>query len=247
MVSDCARARESEPTHSAEEKPDRQYLCQCRFLHRAGARRSRHAGRRIRPAFCLRSRRRLDRAYSQEPRTRTGRFGRKRRTADRPPGPFVPIGLALMIVIRRSISAAGSASAWERGDISTSTVYETTPWSKPKRLSRRVANGSACDRSWRRIGHGDNMTVVEKRDPPCGVDVPVQVGGGIRDLDKAQRRIDAGAPRSISARCLWPKRSSLACDHHEFPDRVIAGIDVRGKHVATHGWQEKLADRSGCI
>jgi len=33
-----------------------------------------------------------------------------------------------------------------------------------------------------------------------------------------------------------------------FPDRVVAGIDVRGKHVATHGWQESTpVDRDALV
>jgi phosphoribosylformimino-5-aminoimidazole carboxamide ribotide isomerase len=33
-----------------------------------------------------------------------------------------------------------------------------------------------------------------------------------------------------------------------FPDRVVAGIDVRGKHVSTHGWQENTPiDRDALV
>jgi phosphoribosylformimino-5-aminoimidazole carboxamide ribotide isomerase len=69
-------------------------------------------------------------------------------------------------------------------------------------------------------------------------DVPIQVGGGIRDEDTIQTYLDAGvryviigtkavnAPHFVSDICL------------EFPGHIIVGLDVRDGKVAIDGWSK---------
>jgi phosphoribosylformimino-5-aminoimidazole carboxamide ribotide isomerase len=66
--------------------------------------------------------------------------------------------------------------------------------------------------------------------------VPVEVGGGIRDLETIRRYLDAGAARVIlgSAAASAPDVLRAAC--LAFGDRVAVGIDARGGAVLTDGW-----------
>ncbi len=66
--------------------------------------------------------------------------------------------------------------------------------------------------------------------------VPVEVGGGIRDLETMRRYLEAGAARVIlgTAAASAPDVLRDAC--REFGDRVAVGIDARGGAVVTEGW-----------
>jgi phosphoribosylformimino-5-aminoimidazole carboxamide ribotide isomerase len=151
-----------------------------------------------------------------------------------------------MIVIPALDLRGGKCIRMERGDISTSTVYADDPVDQAKKFVAQGARRLHVIDLDAAFGHGDNMNVV---DAIChAVDVPVQVGGGIRDLDKAQRRIDAGATQIILGTMLVAEERMARAIINKFPDRVIAGIDVRGKHVSTHGWQESTpVDRDALV
>jgi phosphoribosylformimino-5-aminoimidazole carboxamide ribotide isomerase len=68
--------------------------------------------------------------------------------------------------------------------------------------------------------------------------VPVQLGGGIRDMAGVSRWLDAGVRRVIlgSAAVKTPALVREAC--RAFPGRVAVGIDARDGIVATEGWAE---------
>jgi phosphoribosylformimino-5-aminoimidazole carboxamide ribotide isomerase len=70
------------------------------------------------------------------------------------------------------------------------------------------------------------------------VQVPVQLGGGIRDMAGIEAWLAAGVRRVIlgSAAAKNPSLVQQAC--RAFPNRVAVGIDVRDGMVATEGWAE---------
>ncbi|ABI63129.1 1-(5-phosphoribosyl)-5-[(5-phosphoribosylamino)methylideneamino]imidazole-4-carboxamide isomerase [Granulibacter bethesdensis] len=70
------------------------------------------------------------------------------------------------------------------------------------------------------------------------VSVPVQLGGGIRDMAAVERWIEAGISRVIlgSAAVKTPQLVKDAC--RAFPGRIAVGIDARDGFVATEGWAE---------
>ena len=71
------------------------------------------------------------------------------------------------------------------------------------------------------------------------VDVPVQLGGGLRSVEAARAALEAGVQRIILGTAAFEQPeivSELAADH---PGRVAVGIDARDGRVATHGWKEQ--------
>jgi len=91
------------------------------------------------------------------------------------------------------------------------------------------------------MGKGDNLALVKSicRRLPC------RVGGGIRNVARAQDMLDAGAHAVIVSSALFangqidlPFAQSLA--GHVGPDRVIAAVDSRGGRVVIHGWKTAL-------
>jgi len=151
-----------------------------------------------------------------------------------------------MIVIPALDLRGGKCVRMERGDLSTSTVYADDPVAQAKSFVAQGAQRLHVIDLDAAFGHGDNMEVV--RAICKAVDVPVQVGGGIRTLDKAQQRIDAGVSEIILGTMLVAEERTARAIINRFPERVFAGVDVRGKHVSTHGWQESTpVDRDALI
>jgi phosphoribosylformimino-5-aminoimidazole carboxamide ribotide isomerase len=72
----------------------------------------------------------------------------------------------------------------------------------------------------------------------AAVDLPVQLGGGIRDMAGIETWLAAGVRRVIlgSAAAKNPALVLRACK--TFPGRIVVGIDARDGHVATEGWAE---------
>lgn len=70
------------------------------------------------------------------------------------------------------------------------------------------------------------------------VSIPVQLGGGIRDLDAIAGWLDKGMARVILGTLAVrdPELVRQAC--REFPGQVAVGIDAKGGHVAVEGWAE---------
>ena len=66
--------------------------------------------------------------------------------------------------------------------------------------------------------------------------IPVQLGGGIRDIETVEAMLKAGIDRVIlgTAAVEDPRLVTDAC--HRFRDSVIVGIDAREDYVATRGW-----------
>ena len=73
------------------------------------------------------------------------------------------------------------------------------------------------------------------------VDIPVQLGGGIRDMAGIAAWIEAGVSRVIlgSAAAKNPSLVIDACK--DYPGRIAVGIDARDGFVATEGWAETSA------
>ena len=90
-------------------------------------------------------------------------------------------------------------------------------------------------------GRGDNAALVATI---CGR-LPCRVGGGIRNVERAQAVLAAGAHAVIVASALFREDSvdlefARTLSDAVGPERVIAAVDSRGGHVAIHGWKTVL-------
>ena len=73
----------------------------------------------------------------------------------------------------------------------------------------------------------------------CNVmNIPVQLGGGLRDLSMIEGMLNLGVDRVIlgSIAIADPKIVKDACA--AFPGQICVGIDAKGGHVAVHGWDD---------
>ena len=67
---------------------------------------------------------------------------------------------------------------------------------------------------------------------------PVEVGGGLRNMDALASVLDAGAARAIIGSAALEDPGFLARAVEQYGERVAVGIDARGGFVQTRGWVE---------
>ena len=130
----------------------------------------------------------------------------------------------------------GRAVRLLQGDYDRETGYDADPAD----AARRWVDGGASivhvvDLDGARAGRPVTLAVIERI--AAAVDVPVQVGGGLRDTGSVEAVFDAGAARAVlgtSAQRDPDLLGGLAAAHGE---RIVASVDARGGRVAVEGWE----------
>jgi len=75
-------------------------------------------------------------------------------------------------------------------------------------------------------------------------EIPVQVGGGIRDLETIGAYLEAGIAGAIIGTRAIEEPDFLRAAAAEFPGSVILGLDARDGLLATAGWDETSSKRA---
>lgn len=70
------------------------------------------------------------------------------------------------------------------------------------------------------------------------VHIPVQLGGGIRDMDTIATYIDRGVSRVVLGTEAIRNPDLIIQAALKFPERIVVGIDARNGFVAIEGWTE---------
>ncbi|MCQ8279509.1 1-(5-phosphoribosyl)-5-[(5-phosphoribosylamino)methylideneamino]imidazole-4-carboxamide isomerase [Acetobacteraceae bacterium KSS8] len=131
----------------------------------------------------------------------------------------------------------GACVRLRRGEMDDATVYSDDPGAQARNW---VAAGCrwlhVVDLNGAFAGHSVNAEAIEAI--IANAEVPVQLGGGIRDMAAIERWLSAGITRVIlgSAAVKNPDLVREAC--RAFPGRIVCGIDARDGRVATEGWAE---------
>jgi phosphoribosylformimino-5-aminoimidazole carboxamide ribotide isomerase len=131
----------------------------------------------------------------------------------------------------------GRAVRLIQGERSRERVYDDDPVEAARRWTDAGALWlHVVDLDGAFAGRPGNPDAVDRILASAGV--PVQVGGGLRDLAAIERVLAAGAARVIvgTAAARDPELLRAACAR--FGDRVAAAIDARDGRVVTDGWVE---------
>jgi phosphoribosylformimino-5-aminoimidazole carboxamide ribotide isomerase len=131
----------------------------------------------------------------------------------------------------------GQCVRLRRGAMDEATVYSSDPASQARQWRQAGFTWlHIVDLNGAFAGRPINGDAV--RSILASVDVPVQLGGGIRDMAGIEAWLEAGVTRVIlgSAAAKNPALVIEAC--RRFPGRIAVGIDARDGFVATEGWAE---------
>lgn len=131
----------------------------------------------------------------------------------------------------------GRAVRLLRGDYDRETGYDADPAD----AARRWVDGGAAivhvvDLDGARAGKPENLEVVERI--AAAVDVPIQVGGGLRDAAGVGAVFAAGAARAVLGTSAQRDPALLGSLADEHGDRIVASVDARGGRVAVEGWEQ---------
>jgi phosphoribosylformimino-5-aminoimidazole carboxamide ribotide isomerase len=124
-----------------------------------------------------------------------------------------------------------------QGDYARETVYGDDPLEMAKKWAGEGATRiHIVDLDGARDGVSANIEVISKI--ASALEIPVQVGGGIRTFDALDALLDAGVQRGIlgtqaAKNPQWAEEAFAI-----YADAVILGIDARDGKVAVEGWQE---------
>jgi phosphoribosylformimino-5-aminoimidazole carboxamide ribotide isomerase len=128
----------------------------------------------------------------------------------------------------------------EQGDYARETVFDDDPVAVATRWQEAgVRRLHVVDLDGARDGRPGNEAAV--RAIVAASSVPVQVGGGIRDIDVINRYVGAGADRVILGTAAVKDQTTLINAVTLFRERVVVGVDARDGLVATEGWLETSA------
>ena len=122
-----------------------------------------------------------------------------------------------------------------QGDFDRETVFGDDPAAM---AARWVADGAErlhlVDLDGAKTGRPANVEAV--RAILSAVDIPCQIGGGIRDDASAAAWLDAGIERVIVGTQALKDPAWFRNLAERFPNRVVLGLDARDGRVATDGW-----------
>jgi phosphoribosylformimino-5-aminoimidazole carboxamide ribotide isomerase len=131
----------------------------------------------------------------------------------------------------------GKAVRLTKGDFEAKTVYDDDPLDAARSWVEQGARYlHIVDLDGAKAGSPQNLEHLERITRE--LDVPVQYGGGLRDLGAARGALAAGAQRIVLGTAAFRDIDFLDEALAAWGDRVVVSVDVRGGKVSAAGWQE---------
>lgn len=146
-----------------------------------------------------------------------------------------------MLIIPAIDLKDGQCVRLRQGEMDDSTVFSDDPVATAQRWvdagCRRLhlvdLNGAFAGNPV----NGDAVTAIARHFP----ELPIQIGGGIRNLETIEHYLAAGVSYVIIGTQAVKDPTFVAQACAEYPGKVIVGLDARDGRVATDGWAEVSA------
>jgi phosphoribosylformimino-5-aminoimidazole carboxamide ribotide isomerase len=127
----------------------------------------------------------------------------------------------------------------KQGDMKTATVFSDDPVAMARHWAAQGARRlHVVDLNGAIAGRPKNDKVIREMIAAVGEQTPIQLGGGIRDLDAIEAYIDAGVTYVIIGTAAVKNPGFLSDACYAFPGHVIAGLDAKDGKVAVEGWSK---------
>jgi phosphoribosylformimino-5-aminoimidazole carboxamide ribotide isomerase len=144
-----------------------------------------------------------------------------------------------MLIIPAIDLKDGHCVRLEQGRMESATVFSKEPGKAAAQWAGKGARRlHVVDLNGAVAGKPRNEKAVKEIIASLDSDIPVQLGGGIRDLDTIERYLDDGVSYVIigTAAVKNPGFLHEACD--AFPGHIMVGLDAKDGKVATDGWSK---------
>ncbi|MCL4185899.1 MAG: 1-(5-phosphoribosyl)-5-[(5-phosphoribosylamino)methylideneamino]imidazole-4-carboxamide isomerase [Burkholderiaceae bacterium] len=127
----------------------------------------------------------------------------------------------------------------KQGDMNDETVFSEDPAAVARHWVEQGARRiHLVDLNGAVAGRPRNEAAIRAIVDAVGGNVPVQLGGGIRDLDTIERYLDDGISYVIIGTAAVKNPGFLHDACGAFPGQIIVGLDARDGKVATDGWSK---------
>lgn len=150
----------------------------------------------------------------------------------------IPTYLVRMLVLPSVNLSAGAAVQLAGGSYTHEVVRLDDPVGQLRRWGHHAFAAVHLLDLDAATGRGDNHTLIQEM--LHSADIPIRVGGGVRDLVRIERLLDLGAAEVVVGTRAVEDTHWAATAAEEFPQRVVVAIDVRRRTVVTHGFSRTL-------
>jgi phosphoribosylformimino-5-aminoimidazole carboxamide ribotide isomerase len=117
------------------------------------------------------------------------------------------------------------------------TVFNADPAAQARSFAAQGFQWLHCvDLNGAFAGHSANAHAINAI--RAAIDLPIQLGGGIRDMAAVESWLAAGITRVILGTAALTDPDFVKQAARKFPGRIVVGADAKGGKIATQGWAE---------
>ena len=129
-----------------------------------------------------------------------------------------------------------------QGDYSQKTTFAQDPVEVALRWQKEGGELlHIVDLDGAKSGGMNNFEVISRI--AAALSVPIEVGGGIRDMYAVEKMLQAGAARVILGTSALRNAEFVTSAVKAFGEKIVVGIDAKDGKVAVSGWEE-ISDKS---
>jgi phosphoribosylformimino-5-aminoimidazole carboxamide ribotide isomerase len=127
----------------------------------------------------------------------------------------------------------------QQGRMDSATVFSDDPVAMARHWAEQGARRlHIVDLNGAIAGRPKNEKVIRDMIRAVGDKTPIEIGGGIRDLDTIESYLDAGVTYVVIGTAAVKNPGFLSDACYAFPGHVIAGLDAKDGKVAVEGWSK---------
>ncbi|MDP2399163.1 MAG: 1-(5-phosphoribosyl)-5-[(5-phosphoribosylamino)methylideneamino]imidazole-4-carboxamide isomerase [Burkholderiales bacterium] len=144
-----------------------------------------------------------------------------------------------MLIIPAIDLKDGKCVRLKQGDMNDATIFSEDPGATARQwLDQGARRLHVVDLNGAAAGKPKNEAAIKTIVKAVGADLPIQLGGGIRDLDTIEAYIDAGISYILigTAAVKTPGFLQEACT--AFQGHIIVALDAKDGKVAVDGWSK---------
>jgi len=125
----------------------------------------------------------------------------------------------------------------QRGEMGTATVFNLDPAAQAKSFADAGFEWLHCvDLNGAFEGRSVNAAAVAAI--RAAITLPIELGGGIRDMKAIAAWLEAGITRVILGTVALTNPALVKEAARAFPGQIVVGADAKGGKIATEGWAE---------
>ena len=133
----------------------------------------------------------------------------------------------------------GQCVRLKQGEMDDATVFSSDPGAMARHwLEAGARRLHLVDLNGAFAGKPKNYAAIRSITDVVGDDIPVQLGGGIRDLDTIEHYLDNGISYVIIGTAAVKNPGFLHDACSAFPGHIIVGLDAKDGKVAVDGWSK---------